>query len=87
MVVYFISSQLLENFWQNETRNTTPEERSISHRLFRTIQWWIENEFLDSLDVAIEGQLYENELTSAAEELEFECEEPPRRNSQEKKFH
>ena len=33
--------------------------------------------FFSSLDVAIEGQMHENELTSAAEEPDFEFEEPP----------
>ena len=52
-----------------------------------SIQRWIENKFCDSLDTAIECQMYENEITSSAEEQEFQHEEPPRKEKQEKKFH
>lgn len=79
MIAHLISSQLLEHFGENEARNPTPAERTISHRFFRTIQGWIENEFFDSLDIAIEGQMHENELTSAAEDPQFEYDEPPRK--------
>ena len=34
--------------------------------------------FFSSLDVAIEGQMHENELTSTVEEPEFEYVKPPR---------
>ena len=33
MTAYRISSQLLQHFGENEARNLTPEECSISHRL------------------------------------------------------
>ena len=61
---------------ENEIRNLTPEKRTISHALLRTIQAWIENELFDSLDIAIEGQERENELTIADEQPEFKYEEP-----------
>ena len=43
IIACLISSQLLEHFGENEPRNPTPEECTISHHLFRTIQGWIEN--------------------------------------------
>ena len=54
MIIHLISSrQLLEYFEKREPRNPISKERITSHRLFRTIQGWIENEFFDSLDIAI----------------------------------
>ena len=75
---HLTSSQLFEHFGENEPRNTTPEELTISHDFLRTIQGRIENECFDSLDKAIEGQMHENELTSTVEEPEFEYVKPPR---------
>ena len=79
MIAHLISRWLLEHFKENESKNPTPEERIISHRLFRTIQRWIENEFFDSLDIAIEVQMHVNEITKTAEEPKIEYEEPPRK--------
>ena len=47
--------------------------------LFRTIQGRINNKFFKSLDIAIEGQMHENDLTSVAKEAEIEYEEPVRK--------
>ena len=77
MIAHLISSQLLEHFGENEPRNATLKERIISHHLIRTIQGWIENEFFDSLDTAIELQMHENELSSIAEEKEQAGEKVP----------
>ena len=70
--------QLLEYFGKNKTKNPTLEERNITYCLFSTIQGWIENEFFDPLDIAVDGQMHENVLTSTNEEPEFEYEEPSR---------
>ena len=60
MTAHLISSQLLDHFGENEPRNPTSDEHIICHRLFKIIQGWIENEFFDYSDVAIEGQMHEN---------------------------
>ena len=52
-------------------RNLTLEDLIVSHLLFRTIQGGIGNEFFNSLTIAIEDQMHENELASAAEEPLF----------------
>ena len=64
MIEHLLFSQLLEHFGDNKPRNQISEERTISHRLFRTIQECIENKFFDSFDIAIECPMHENELIS-----------------------
>ena len=81
MIANLISSQLLKHFGENKSRNATTEERTISHRFFRTVHGWIENEFLDSLDIVIECQMQETELTNAAEKPEFEHEVPSKKKT------
>ena len=78
MIAHLIPSQLLEYFGENEPWNPMFEELTVNHRLFRTIQGWIENEIFDSLDIATEWKMQENKLRNAAEEPEYEYVEPPR---------
>ena len=62
------------------------KERTISLRLFRITQGWSENEFFDSLDTAVEGQMHENKLTNPDKEPESEYEEPLRNKHAESNY-
>ena len=76
MNTHLFSSQLLKYFGENEPKNPTPEERTISHRLSRIIKDGLK--MTNFFDIATEGQMHGKDYTGVAEEPESEYKEHPR---------
>lgn len=83
VVAGLLSRKLQEHFGKSgEKRDPTPQEQTISERLFKTVRELIENELFGWLDIVIESNISDNRIDSNLtfrSDQDWEYEEPPRK--------